>query len=183
MNYQEYHECILREIHNSLSMIQEEKIEHLAQMILRAEHIFCDGKGRSGLVAKGFAMRLAQMGFLAYDPQGVTTPAIQQKDLLIVASGSGETPNLIEHSKKAAEVGAQIVLITAASDSTIKSMCSESFTFLAQSKGEKTQQSIQPMGTLFEQSLEVFFDILVLMLMKKKSISNEEMYALHNNLE
>lgn len=183
MNYQEYRERVLEEIRSSIEAVSDENIERLAQMILTAEHIFCDGKGRSGLVAKGFAMRLAQMGFLAYDPQGVTTPAIQQKDLLIVASGSGKTPNLVEHSKKAAEVGAKTVLITTAQDSVIGRMCSECFVFRAQSKGETKQQSIQPMGTLFEQSLEVFFDILVLVLMKKKSISNEEMYALHNNLE
>lgn len=187
MSYQEYRDRVLEEIRSSIWRISDEKIEGLAEMILAAEHIFCDGKGRSGLVTKGFAMRLAQMGFSAYDPQGVTTPAILKGDLLIVASGSGETPNLVEHSKKAAEVGAKTVLITTEPDSAIGVICSECFVFQAQSKGEKPtsskQLSIQPMGTLFEQSLEIFFDILVLVLMKKKSISNEEMYALHNNLE
>lgn len=183
MNYQEYRECVLEEIRRSLWQISDEKIEDLSKMIFKANHIFCDGKGRSGLVTKGFAMRLAQMGFSAYDPQGVTTPAIQKEDLLIVASGSGQTPNLVEHSKKAAEIGAKTVLITAVSHSVLGEICDECFIFEAQSKGETKPQSIQPMGTLFEQSLEVFFDILVLILMKKKSISNEEMYALHNNLE
>lgn len=182
MGYREYSECVLKEIHNSIQSVSDEKTEKFVQMILRAEKIFCDGKGRSGLVVKGFAMRLAQMGLSAYDPQGVTTPAIQEKDLLIVASGSGETPNLIEHVKKTVEIGADVVLITANKDSVLGTMSEECFELQAQSK-TRAGDSIQPMGTLFEQSLEVFFDIIVLILMKKMSKSNEEMLALHNNLE
>ena len=44
MSYQEYRDRVLEEIRSSIWRISDEKIEGLAEMILAAEHIFCDGK-------------------------------------------------------------------------------------------------------------------------------------------
>ncbi|KPK61431.1 MAG: hypothetical protein AMK73_07960, partial [Planctomycetes bacterium SM23_32] len=46
--------------------------EGLVRMILRANRVFVTGKGRSGLVAECFAMRLMQMGFDAHVPGEAT---------------------------------------------------------------------------------------------------------------
>ena len=50
----------LRKITDSLS---DEEIEKFMNEILRAERIFVMGAGRSGLVAKAFAMRLCISAF------------------------------------------------------------------------------------------------------------------------
>ena len=43
--------------------------------------------------------------------------------------------------------------------------------------------SIQPMGNLFEQSLLLYLDILVMVLMDRMNINKDNMFARHANLE
>lgn len=183
MIYQTYSNLILEELRKSILSLKEHDLEKFIAKIQTAPKIYCDGKGRSGLIIKGFAMRLAQMGISSYDVGGVTTPAIEKGDLLIVASGSGQTPSLIEHAQKAKLLNAEIALITASPNASIVKESDYSFCFQAESKQTEEKLSIQPMGTLFEQSLELFLDIVVLMLMERMKINNNDMYNLHNNLE
>jgi len=49
--------------------------------------------------------------------------------------------------------------------------------------GEAGPSSRQPLGSLFEQSLLVVGDVLVLSLMKQMGTTNEQMRARHTNLE
>ena len=183
MDYEIYAEKVIEEIKRSLLSVESSKIALFIKDILAAPQIFCDGKGRSALPAKSFAMRLAQMGITVFDVDGVTTPAINKDDFLIIASGSGETPNLIEHADVANRVGAKVVLISTDKASTLKNKSDYCFQFHAKSKQEDDNCSIHPMGTLFEQSVTVFFDIIVLLLMDKKKISGNAMYDCHKNLE
>ena len=43
--------------------------------------------------------------------------------------------------------------------------------------------SIQPMGNLFEQSLYILYDLIIIMLMEKMDIMGEEMEKRHRNVE
>ncbi|SCP98616.1 6-phospho-3-hexuloisomerase [Anaerobium acetethylicum] len=184
MTYGEYREKILKEISDcAKSIVSDNKINDFVNTIVNSKSVFCDGKGRSGLQAKAFAMRLSQMGITAYETSAATTPAIEERDLLIICTGSGETPNLIEHACRAHELGVKIVAITGIAESTISKLSDIVFIIDAKPKASQSNVSIQPMGTLFEQVVEVFFDTMVLMLMEKLQISNDDMYAKHNNLE
>jgi 6-phospho-3-hexuloisomerase len=48
---------------------------------------------------------------------------------------------------------------------------------------DNAETSIQPMGTLFEQSLLLTLDVIVMMLMEKLGRTSEQMFKLHANLE
>lgn len=183
MDYMELLNDVLSEIRLSTSSVKAEDAELLASKIVNTKRLFCDGKGRSALMIKGFAMRLAQMDMAVFDTQGVTVPAIECDDILLIASGSGETENLLEHARKAKKIGAEVVLLTAEQNSTLKQLSDICICFEAKSKLQKETNSVQPMGTLFEQSIMVFFDVVVLFLMEKLSLTGEDMYRLHNNLE
>lgn len=128
-------------------------------------------------------MRLIQMGFHAQVVGEPTTPAITKDDILFSCSASGETPMLVEHAHKAQKVGAKVIVITADARSTLAEFCSHCMIVKASTKQKETTLSIQPMGSLFEQSLCVLFDIVVLLLMHRYGISSEEMYRNHSNLE
>lgn len=182
MVYADYAKIVLREIERTLLEVGNPEIEHLIGAVLAGGRIFCDGTGRSGLQADSFAMRLAQMGFTSYVVSETTTPSITENDLLFICSGSGETSILVEHAKRAEQVGAAIALVTAAPDSTLGNLASVAVILKAQTKGVK-DQSIQPMGTLFEQSLGIFMDIMVLFLMQEMRIGSEDMFRNHKNLE
>lgn len=183
MEFKNYGKRVLEEITQSLLTVDDSGMAGFLEQIIRTERIFCDGCGRSGLKAKAFAMRLAQMGKTVYDTGGVTTPAIKEKDMLLICSGSGETPVLVGHARKAKEIGASVALITTNQNSTIGEMSDYCFVLRAESKMEEKRKTIQPMGTLFEQSLAIFLDVIVLMLMEKSGIDNDSMYKEHNNLE
>ena len=51
-------QIILKELETLAPQIQQEQIEHMAQEIINARHIFVIGAGRSGFCARGFSNRL-----------------------------------------------------------------------------------------------------------------------------
>ncbi|MGN1193792.1 MAG: 6-phospho-3-hexuloisomerase [Dorea sp.] len=176
-------EIVMNELQNSLRSVKEEELDAMAERITPEKRIFCDGAGRSGLQIKGFAMRMIQMGFRAAIVGGPTAPAITSEDILLISSASGETPMLVAHANKAKKIGAKVLLITANEESSLTAICDQRILIQASSKRQTTKASIQPMGSLFEQSVGILLDILVLHLMKQYGITNQEMVQNHANLE
>jgi 6-phospho-3-hexuloisomerase len=89
-------------------------------------------------------------------------------------------------AEKAKSLNAKVALITINPDSTVGVLADVIVRINAPSpKAAKEGDivSVQPMGNLFEQSLLLFLDISVMMLMDKKSMTAEEMFKLHANLE
>ena len=91
----------------------------LLVMVKESDRIFLTGSGRSGLALKAFAMRLAQLGKNAFFVGETTTPAIRDNDLLIIASSSGETSQLIKYADIAKNIGAKIWLWSTNDSNTI----------------------------------------------------------------
>lgn len=174
---------IIKELLDSLGGIRDEDLTAIAEMISPGKRIFCDGAGRSGLQVRGFAMRLVQMGFQSVVVGEPTAPAITSDDILLICSASGETPMLVAHGKKARSIGAQVLLITANKQSSLAFECDRELLIQASSKQQTTSVSVQPMGSLFEQSVGILLDILVLHLMKTYGITNQYMLQNHANLE
>lgn len=183
MDYKEGVEQILNEIRLCLNQVEEEAICCAAQMIISANRVFVEGTGRSGLAAAAFAMRLSQMEIVTYVVAETTTPSIQEGDLFIICSGSGETKSLIEHAYKAKKSQASVMLYTANEKSEIGQSCDYQIVIPAPKKYETGAGSIQPMGSLFEQSVAIVFDITILELMKQMNFSSKQMYHNHKNLE
>jgi 6-phospho-3-hexuloisomerase/3-hexulose-6-phosphate synthase/6-phospho-3-hexuloisomerase len=111
----------------------------------------------------------------------IVTPSIKRGDLLIVISGSGETEQLLAFTKKAKEVGAYIVLISAKSDSTIGDLADNVFQIGSAEQYGKVKG--MPMGTVFELSTLVFLEAMISHVIHEKGIAEEEMRARHANLE
>lgn len=174
---------VLQELNHSLTVVASDSIAEIAEQIRRDQRIFCDAAGRSRLQIEGFAMRLTQMGFPAQIVGEPTTPAITPGDVLLVCSASGETPSLVEHARKAHSMGVKVLLITANEHSSLAAVSDRKILLEASSKQKKTSASIQPMGSLFEQSAGILLDIIVLQIMEKYGITNEDMYRNHSNLE
>ncbi len=183
MEKKTYIEIVLKELQKSLSDVSEESVNALIAEIRTDRRVFCDGAGRSRLQIEGFAMRLIQMGFQAAIVGEPTVPAIKEDDVLLICSASGETPILTTHAKKAKTIGAKLLLITASPASALATLCDHMVVLKASSKNNVTDASIQPMGSLFEQSVGILLDIMVLYLMEKYQITNTDMYSNHANLE
>lgn len=186
MNNQEYSKIILDELSQTLLRIDTEKADQLADAILEAHEIFCAGAGRSGFQVKGFAMRLMHMGIRSYVVGETCTPNIDSRGLLVVISGSGSTKSLVNHAKKAKEVGAKVALLTINPDSDIAKIADVVIEVPAPSPKSDKQgdvKSIQPMGSLFEQTAGLFMDSVILMMMDKKNMDSDTMFGRHANME
>ena len=177
---------VLKELTRSLHSIDADQVRELARAVLKADRVFMAGRGRSGLHMRAFAMRLMHLGLRAFVVGDVTTPAIGVGDLLIIGSGSGRTASLIGHSDRASELGARVALITGTRGSQIEPNADIVVRILAPSpKTEAVTSvvSVQPMANLFEQSMGLLLDMLVMQLMEEMGKNADEMFTRHANLE
>lgn len=176
---------ILTEIKLVLSKVDQSQVDALVKHILSSKKIIASGAGRVGMAVRGFVMRLKHLGLDAYILGDANVPALKQDDLFLVCSGSGETQTIYELTRIAQKNQAYIGVITGNLESRIGKMAD---TIVQVSAPSKTKQingftSIQPMTTLNEQSLGLFFDALVLRLMQELGETHETMWARHSNLE
>ena len=186
MNIQAHISQILDELGETVEHVCDDSAEKLADTIINARTIFLDGAGRSGLAMKSFAMRLMHMGFDAYVVGETVTSNITDKDVLLIGSGSGSTSSLVVNANKADAIGATICLITIDENSPIGKLAEVVLTIPAPSPKVTRDlgfRSVQPMGSLFEQSLLLTLDAIVLFLMEKTGKTPESMFTKHANLE
>jgi len=186
MNVRRYARAINREIDRALSGLDPGTCDQLAESILRSKRIFLAGMGRSGLIIKSFAMRLMHMGLAAHVVGETTTPAIEEGDLLLVGSGSGETESLLAMARKAKNLGINVALITVHPASSIGEHADLVVRVPAttpKSSHPSAATSIQPKGSLFEQTMFLICESVVLRLMEMRGIDADRMFHRHANLE
>ena len=176
-----HQELILEKITGILEATEESYDEKLTAMLDEAARIFITGAGRSKLVGNFFAMRLVHGGYNVNVVGEIVTPSIQQGDLLIVISGSGETEQLVAFTKSAKKIGAKIMLISAQSKSTIGDMADGVFQIGRSDLYGKVVG--MPMGTVFELSTLLFLESTISHIIHEKGIPEEIMRSRHANLE
>ncbi|MPW26189.1 6-phospho-3-hexuloisomerase [Alkalibaculum sp. M08DMB] len=174
---------IITEITDVIKQVKQEEVNLLVEAIGKSKRVFVSGQGRSGFMIKSFAMRLMHIGIDSYVVGETITPSIDKDDLLIIASGSGETPSLVNTSNKAKNIGATVSMITTNNESSIAQNSTIVIELNAQSKGDESKSTVQPMGSLFEQSSLILFDAIILTLMDKMKKNGSNMYLRHANLE
>ncbi|MBN3522771.1 6-phospho-3-hexuloisomerase [Paenibacillus apiarius] len=176
---------IVKELQHAAEAIAEKEAEQLADMILQSKKVFLVGAGRSGLMGRAFAMRLMHTGMEAYVVGETVTPGITKDDVLIISTGSGETKSLIPMAEKAKNLGASVVAVTIAPESTIGKLSDAAVALPGSPKDQANGgcATIQPMASLFEQTLLIFYDAVVLRIMDKRGLDSGGMYDRHANLE
>jgi 6-phospho-3-hexuloisomerase len=184
--YEKLITATLEEIQNALAHLDSDQSDRLIQRIRKAAHIYTAGKGRSGLQMQAFAMRLMHLGKKVHFVGEVTAPGIAAGDFLLIGSGSGKTVSLVQYAERAKQLGAGVALITTDAQSTIAGIADHVVEIPAPTpKAERSNglKSLQPMGSLFEQSLGILCDVLILQLMRAENIDAREMFSRHANLE
>ncbi|TXK80600.1 6-phospho-3-hexuloisomerase [Paenibacillus sp. N3.4] len=176
---------IIQELQIAAKQLDEDQAEKLVERITQSGKIFVAGAGRSGLMMRALAMRLMHLGIQAYVVGESVTPSLSAQDLLIIGSGSGETSSLLSMAEKAKNLGASVAAVTIFPESSIGRLADHVVKLPGSPKDplHRAYSTIQPMGSLFEQTLLLFADALILMLMEKEGYSNETMYGRHANLE
>ena len=176
-----HHRRIINKLSSVLSSTENAYADRLTRLLNQSSRIFVAGAGRSGLVARFFAMRLMHGGYDVYVVGEIVTPSIRKGDLLIVISGSGETETMISFTKRAKELGARIALVCTKSSSTIGDL--SDMVFRIGSPEQYTKVVGMPMGTTFELSTLLFLESTIAHIIHTKKIPEEQMRTRHANLE
>ena len=176
---------VVQELSRTVDLISDEEAEKLVNKILESKKIFVTGAGRSGFMGKSFVMRMMHMGIDAYVVGETVTANLEKNDLLIIGSGSGETKTLVSIAEKAKSLGGTVAAVTISPYSTIGKLADIIIKLPGSPKdqSESDYKTIQPMGSLFEQTMLLFYDALILRFMEKKGLDSAKMYGKHANLE
>lgn len=137
---------------------------------------FTTGQGRSGLVARMTAMRLMHLGRHVHVLGEATAPAVRACDGLLVISGSGETPVSLHFARRAVEIGARTLVVTANATSTLAGLA---HVVLEVPRAQTRQFG----GSLFEQGALLMMDSVVMALAAGQDGSHEQMQARHTNMQ
>jgi len=155
-----------------------------AETLRGARHVFTLGAGRSGIALNMTAMRLMHLGLTVHVVGEATAPAIGAGDVLLVASGSGTTEGIVRAARKAREVGASTVAITADASSLIANLSDVVIIVPAARKLDRdSRMSVQYAGSLFEQSVALLGDAFFHALWKASGQTADELWPRHSNLE
>lgn len=184
--YQSACEAVEAELRQTLGSIQPESLERLKNDILNADQVFFVGVGRVMLSLQAICKRLAHLGIRAHYVGEITEPHLNESDLLIVGSGSGGSLFPLNIAKKARNtVGCKIVHIGSNPNSEMKDICDYMVRIPVRTKNylEDEIDSVQPMTSLFEQSLLLVGDILAKLIIDEKQLDMKGLWQYHANME
>jgi 6-phospho-3-hexuloisomerase len=175
--------------------LDKEAIKAMVQKILEGESVFLMGAGRSGLVAKAFAMRLMHLGFSVYVVGETTTPSVQPQDVVIAISGSGETRSIADLGKIVKDIGSTLITVTSKKESTLGIIADIAMILPSKTKNDLDAggylernmrgdfKKVPPLGTSFEITSLIFLDSIIAQLIMLTGASEAELKSRHTNIE
>lgn len=185
MKFLEIKQRIINELGDTLNSISEQEVNLLVERIKQSDRVFFVGVGRVLLSLQAIAKRLAHLGIDAVVVGEITEPAITKNDLLIVGSGSGESAFPLAIAKKAKSFNASVAHIGSNPHSSMKEYADLFVRIPVQTKLNLADEikSVQPMTSLFEQSLLLLGDSIALGIIEDEGLNMKELWQYHANLE
>ena len=176
---------VLAEVTKALERIDASQVASFIEALLSAENVFFVGVGRVLLAMKAMAKRLSHLGIEIHCVGDLTEPAITERDLLIVASGSGESLIPVAIARKAKSFNAKIAHIGSNPASSLQPITDIFLRIPVKTKLDQPDEltSLQPMTTLFEQSLFLLGDMMCLVIAERSGLDKERLWMNHANLE
>jgi len=149
----------------------------LAHMLPRVRRTFVVGAGRSGLVARSFGMRLMHAGLPVFIPGETITPAAAAGDLIVAISCTGRTGYTDYIARRAKELGAEVVVLTADPKSTLAKDADKVIVIPA------TSPDIVVRAAVFEHAASLCLDAVFNVLAERLKLDLAEYRQRHANLE
>jgi 6-phospho-3-hexuloisomerase len=165
---------VLSEIEAVLDRVEEPGVA----VLLEAPRIFVTGEGRSGFMARAFAMRLMHLGLDVYVIGETVTPPLHPGDLLVAISGSGTTETTVRHAERATHV----LAVTSEADSPLARAATVVWHIPAATKYQRNG-TIQPLSSLFDQCTHIVLDVACLAVARARDVDNARAVAAHANTE
>lgn len=178
-------DVVLGEIGSVLARVRRDDLHRLADVLSHAPRIFVAGEGRSGFMAKAFAMRLMHLGLPVHVIGETTTPSVGAGDVLVAVSGSGTTAGTVRTAQQAAKAGASVHAVTADADAPLAGLATSVLLLPAATKHRRAGEAptVQPLSSLFDQVTHVSLDTVCLLLARRRNVDNAAAAAAHANTE
>ena len=157
-------------------------VQQFLDVLQPARRVFLYGRGRSGFVARAFAVRLMHLGYQTYVVGETITAPVQRDDVVLLVSGSGSTYPVVMTAELGRRQGATVVAVTAEPESETARLAHVAVV-LRPEPGNGRRGRLAPLGTLFETSAWLFFDAVVALLMERLNESEASMRKRHATLE
>lgn len=174
---------IMTEIETVMNLVDETQLTAAMDELQKNRRVYVVGAGRSGFIAKSFAMRLMHIGYNVYVMGETITPSIQAGDVLVAISGSGTTSSVVETAQKAKKLGLAIVSVTSDATSPLATVADKLIIVPGATKTGAGVKSMQLLSTLFDQTVHIMLDALTLMLSRRDNTSNADALHAHVNVE
>lgn len=182
--------CLFRDIIlESHNKFRNEKIG------IHQPKIFIGGAGRSGLVAKSYAMRLMQLGFNAYVFGESIIPPIEEGDILITISNSGKSSSIMHVFDDIKQDKIKILSVCGSTECDLARMSDAKIVINSLSDSCLTAEDTERLnkinfntdelvllGTAFEISAFIILDVLVVELMQSLGLKENNLKDMHDNL-
>lgn len=176
---------ILNEIRCALDAVDPAQVEQFLNALEGAEKVFVIGVGRVMLSLQAFAKRLNHLGIPTYCVGDINEPAITERDLLLVGSGSGESVVPVAIARRAHQFGARIAHFGSNPHSSLAPLTDIFVRIPVKTKLHLPDeiQSDQIMSSLFEQVLYVLGDTITLLFARRHNLDLAGLWRCHANLE
>ncbi|MBE0532266.1 MAG: SIS domain-containing protein [Rhodospirillales bacterium] len=176
---------MIAEIVRYAAVLPLDRLNGLVDSVSSADRVFVHAVGRCGMVVGMFATRLAHLEIPCFVVGERTTPAAGHGDLLVSASGSGDTSSTVLIAERARAAGTRVLGLTAHPEARIARHVDEMIVLPVPAKTDHpdAKRSVQPPGSLFEQLLLCFLDEAVLRLARQRDANFEMIQRRHANLE
>jgi 6-phospho-3-hexuloisomerase len=177
--------AIIGEVQAVLDRVDPEETDRLIAEIGAAQKVFIFAVGRVFLALQCLGKRLGHLGIDCQVVGSITEKPITPRDLLLIASGSGESKLPAEIARIAKGKGARLGIITSARASTIKSLSDFAVHLPCPTKNDPAAgvRSTQAMTNLFDQTLHLYGDVVAMMIQQGKGMRDEDLWQFHANLE
>jgi 6-phospho-3-hexuloisomerase len=187
-------ELIMRNLKDNMDHLNKPKyfkytqkfIELIHDGITNKRRFFLLASGRSAFILECFATRLVHLGAKPYIITNLTSnPAMREKDILIVLSGSGTTEIVVSllnsYVNKVKPYG--IVTITSHPETVIGRMGDITIKLKGRTKRDKALNEddaiLTPEGTAFEQVAFTYLDAIIAELAIKLGKTNKDLASKH----
>lgn len=177
--------AITGEITSVLERTDTAGVDALTAALLDAGRVFVTGEGRSGFMARAFAMRLVHLGLHVHVVGETTTPAVAAGDTVVAVSGSGTTAGTVRVAEQAVKVGARVLAVTTDPSSPLGAAADAVLVVPAATKYRREGEAatIQPLSSLFDQATHVLLDVVCLGVAAAREVDNTAAAARHANTE
>ena len=173
----------ITDLERVVKRLKVREIRAFEDALLGANRIFVTGMGRTGLMARGFAMRLMHLGMRVFHVGDVITPKMRHGDLLVICSRTGRSKILAHYIDIARKARCSVAAVTASPDSRVAERADVVLSIDDRPARRNRERPPLPLGSLFEQALLITLDHVVLDLMEELDLAEDDLRRIHTDFE